>query len=315
MWNKLEEIYQSKGPARKATMLKKLTRTKMEEDGDIKHHLDSFFDVKDKLDEMNVEVNDDLLSIMLLDSLPENFENFRCAIESRDDLPKPDDLRIKIIEEYQARMSKREEDVPNAMIAKSSYRKGKEQNKNTHEKSNYRTKLICYRCKQAGHRAAVCRAPAPAMDESVAELAGTIREFALHSTPNVRCYDLNQWCLDSGATSHMTSNAEKMKNLKKISKPLCLANNQRTFITGVGEINVQNQNGLTQKLVDTFYVPDLKMNLMSVAKIVDSGCKIIFEPRTATILSDKDEVLQVANRHGNLYFIESANLVVESQKS
>ena len=113
----------------------------------------------------------------------------------------------------------------------------------------------------------------------------------------------------------MTSNAEKMKNFKKISKPLCLANNQRTFITGVGEINVQNQNGLTQKLVDTFYVPDLKMNLMSVAKIVDSGCKIIFEPRTATILSDKDEVLQVANRHGNLYFIESANLVVESQKS
>ena len=68
LWNKLEEIYQSKGPARKATMLKKLTRTKMEEDGDIKHHLDSFFDVKDKLDEMNVEVNDDLLSIMLLDS-------------------------------------------------------------------------------------------------------------------------------------------------------------------------------------------------------------------------------------------------------
>ncbi len=113
----------------------------------------------------------------------------------------------------------------------------------------------------------------------------------------------------------MTSDAVKMKNFKKISKPLCLANNQRTLITGVGEINVQNQNGLTQKLVDTLYVPDLKMNLMSVAKIVDSGCKVIFEPQTAMILSDKNEVLQKANRYGNLYFIENANVVVESQKS
>ncbi len=111
----------------------------MEEDGDIKHHLDSFFDVKDKLDEMNVEVNDDLLSIMLLDSLPENFENFRCAMESRDDLPKPEDLRIKIMEEYQARMNKCEENVPNVP---NSYKKGKEHYKNVPEKSNSRTYLL-----------------------------------------------------------------------------------------------------------------------------------------------------------------------------
>lgn len=58
----------------------------MEEGEDIKEHLSSFFDTVDKLEAMDVEINGDLLTIMLLYSLPSSFENFRCAIESRDDL-------------------------------------------------------------------------------------------------------------------------------------------------------------------------------------------------------------------------------------
>ena len=40
---------------------------------------------------------------MLLYSLAASFENFRVAIESRDVLPTPDNLRTKITEEYDAR--------------------------------------------------------------------------------------------------------------------------------------------------------------------------------------------------------------------
>jgi predicted flap endonuclease-1-like 5' DNA nuclease len=103
VWLKLEGIYQSKGPARKATLLKQLTLQRMEESGDVREHIDMFFDAVDKLQEMEVEINRDLLAIMLLYSLPDSFENFRCAIESRDHLPTPDVLRVKIIEESNAR--------------------------------------------------------------------------------------------------------------------------------------------------------------------------------------------------------------------
>lgn len=54
---------------------------------------------------MELHINEDLLSISHLHSLPKKYENFRCGIESRDDLPKLDILKIKIIEE-QARQSK-----------------------------------------------------------------------------------------------------------------------------------------------------------------------------------------------------------------
>ena len=86
VWLKLESIYQSKGPARKATLLKRLTLQKMENGGDVRDHVSRFFDAVDKLSEMEVDIYPDLLSIMLLYSLPSSYENFRCAIESRDAL-------------------------------------------------------------------------------------------------------------------------------------------------------------------------------------------------------------------------------------
>lgn len=52
---------------------------------------------------MDVDINVDLLTVMLLHSLPSSFDNFRCAIESHDTLPSPDSLRLKIIEENDAR--------------------------------------------------------------------------------------------------------------------------------------------------------------------------------------------------------------------
>ena len=103
VWNKLQQIYQSKGPARKATLLKQLTLQRMDSSGDTREHLSKFFDAVDKLTEMDVVINNDLLCIMLLYSLPSSFDNFRCAIESRDELPSVDVLRIKILEESDAR--------------------------------------------------------------------------------------------------------------------------------------------------------------------------------------------------------------------
>lgn len=89
LWIKLENTYQSKEPARKATLLKNLTLQKMNEAGNVREHLYEFFDNVDKLSDMDVNINPDQLAIMMLYSLPTSYENFRCVIESRDQLPTP----------------------------------------------------------------------------------------------------------------------------------------------------------------------------------------------------------------------------------
>lgn len=40
--------------------------------------------------QMDIDINSDLLPIMLLYSLPASNKNFRCAIESHDQLPDPE---------------------------------------------------------------------------------------------------------------------------------------------------------------------------------------------------------------------------------
>lgn len=76
-------MYQSSGPARRATLLKQLTLHNMADGEDAHEHLQKFFNTVDKLSEMEVEINPDLLTVMILYSLPPSFENFRCAIEPR----------------------------------------------------------------------------------------------------------------------------------------------------------------------------------------------------------------------------------------
>lgn len=45
----------------------------------------------------------------MLYSVSSEFETFRVATESRDNLPKPDELKVKIVEEFQARINTQEQ--------------------------------------------------------------------------------------------------------------------------------------------------------------------------------------------------------------
>ncbi len=75
----------------------------MKENDNIRDHLNKFTDTVDKLAVMDIKINDDLPSVMMLYSLSVSFENIRIVIESRDELPHPDMLKIKILEEFEAR--------------------------------------------------------------------------------------------------------------------------------------------------------------------------------------------------------------------
>lgn len=52
----------------------------------MKEYLDTFFDIVDKLNQMEISIPDQLLSILILYSIPEEYESFRIAIESQEKL-------------------------------------------------------------------------------------------------------------------------------------------------------------------------------------------------------------------------------------
>lgn len=137
---------------------------RLDEGGDVQRHVDEFFDIVDKLSELSVQVSIELQSIMLLHSLPDSFENFRCAIESRDALPLPKHLKIKILDESATRRqcSQTDDQAMFARKGKPNKRKipnkaiNKPVNKVEDSRSEGTFKFRCHRCRQIGHKAIDC---------------------------------------------------------------------------------------------------------------------------------------------------------------
>lgn len=323
VWQKLESVYQSKGPARKATLLKQLTLHRMNDGDDIREHIRKFFDTVDKLNEMDIEINADLLTIMLLYSLPPSFENFRCAIESRDTLPSPEALRVKVLEENEARRNETLNNETNAMIAKKHYenrrnpsKKGSAGEKSRDEKA---FKFKCHRCKKVGHKAIECNDSRGKTDKvgqatNVSLYAGRTNEWEALIAKNAS--HVENWCIDSGCTTHLCKN---LNNFTEITGndpgTLNLANNVSTKINAKGSVKFKaTTNGQSKNVTlnEALHVPDLRMNLLSVGKVADKGFKITFEKDFAEIIDRNGKSILKADRVNGLYLLRQEKPKIDS---
>lgn len=159
MWVKLEDVYQSKGPTRKATLLKQFIFTRMLSEEGMDEHLNKFFGIIDKLKEMDVNIADDLVTILRLYSVLDSYENFRCAIEARDVLPDPEMLKITLLEKFQDRKEKESmQNQQNTLHAKKNKPNFKGEHKIDKGSKTTIEKEVkpfkCYYCHKQGHKIA-----------------------------------------------------------------------------------------------------------------------------------------------------------------
>lgn len=160
LWLKLQSIYQSSGPARKAALIKQLTYHHMQEDEDMREHIQKFFDTVDRLNEMDVEINHDLIGNVITQS-PILLWKFPL----RDTLPSLEALRIKIIAESDARKHENREVTTSTTYGKRQFNKkqnAKNMTKDQDWKKNKKTqnttksetfKFKCHQCRKIGHKA------------------------------------------------------------------------------------------------------------------------------------------------------------------
>jgi hypothetical protein len=115
-----------------------------------------------------------------------------------------------------------------------------------------------------------------------------------------------RWCLDSGASSHMCSEKAKFQEMKTPKvQTLNLANSCSTKIVGSGTVQLSMEENLTVRLDETLYVPDLRSNLLSVAKMTEHGFEVIFTRNEAIVTNpDTGENLIVARRDKDMYYID-----------
>jgi hypothetical protein len=97
---------------------------------------------------------------------------------------------------------------------------------------------------------------------------------ALHSTQRDSS---GTWCIDSGATHHMSNNDHRMnkyQNLKQQNVSTAASDNHLS-VQGKGEIIVNIATGQAQ-VKDVLHIPNLSENLMSVSQIVNKDFIAVF---------------------------------------
>ena len=124
----------------------------------------------------------------------------------------------------------------------------------------------------------------------------------------------DDWCIDSGATSHLCNNEQKFKKVNyENSGTLNLANNSSTEIIGKGQIQLSTKVAEIRKNVtisDASCVPELRTNLLSVSKMSDRGYKVIFYYKGVTVVTGEikmtGNIELTGSRKSNLYFLDKA---------
>lgn len=62
-------------------------------------YMNSFIDKIEQLEDVGIKLPEELVPIIMLNSLPSKYESFCVAMESRDSIPAIDFLKTKLIEE------------------------------------------------------------------------------------------------------------------------------------------------------------------------------------------------------------------------
>ncbi|KMQ84176.1 retrovirus-related pol polyprotein from transposon tnt 1-94 [Lasius niger] len=163
-------------------------------------YVHSFTRKAEQLEEVGIKIPNELLSVMLLNSLPSEYDNFCVAIESRDEVPDIESLKQKLIEQ-EARLNKLNSKHDDTNQNDALTAKGKGNCKSTSKEHQAKQKVKfngnCFKCDKVGHRANDCRTKKTLISGNKTEDA--MQAIVLTAEPERSA----QWCLDSDATRHM----------------------------------------------------------------------------------------------------------------
>lgn len=292
-WEKLRSTYNGTGPARKVNLFKQLVKFQFKVGQKFNNQINEFCSIVDALSEINVRMPDDLVSILLLCSLPEELENFIVAIESRDVLPTLSQLKVKILEEEHRRS---ERDDPNEKVfsVKQKEQRVKNNNqisamRNTNNRS--RKNVKCYGCGMRGHVRSQCKNQNQNQAHAVVLSA---------CSQGRQQFKNNNWILDSGASSHMCSDKKLFSSLKKYNQKVFIASGENVEASGIGEVNLKSF-GTNITLSNVLFVPVLNSNFLSVSKIIKNGCRVQFADNKAYVNSVNNELILIADLQNGIY--------------
>ncbi|GKV28962.1 hypothetical protein SLEP1_g37944 [Rubroshorea leprosula] len=255
LWTKLEELFERKNALKKASLIRKLVNLKYKEGKNVSEHLNKFQEILNELVTGKLAIDDEVQALILLSSLPDSWETLVVTLSNstrdgemtlqlvKDSILSEESKRKEkgimsseseaLVTEYRGRSKQRYIRRDNDRQSQERYSKGKSRGR-----SKSKSKVTCYTCGKQGHYQKDCWHN---RDKNVRKRADTHEEKEAKEN-----------------TTAITSNGE-------------MGNKFEAKIVGVGDVWLETNIESKLHLKNVRYVPEIRLNLMSMGMLDDDG--------------------------------------------
>ena len=291
VWEKLCSLYDKQSAASQVYWLKKLFDLKMKEGTPMSNHLNAYNIIFSQLSAQGVKFEDSVKAMILLVTLPDSWDTFRTALSNSAPATGLTSASVEgsLLTEEVNRKNLDSGKGSSALVVRgrsnardSSDDRGKSHNKSREPKKK---NIKCFYCKKKGHMKKDCHKWK--IDK------GKDKEEKKSSTSSVKIEEVNtaevddgdifltselehaslttsdetvmsDWIIDSGASFHVTPHRGWFTSYDASRKgSVRLGNDQSCEVVGVGDVQLQFQNGSSFTLRNVRHVPKLTRNLIS----------------------------------------------------
>ena len=303
-WDEIKAYYVKETPRSIVSLIKRLSRTVLTDDGSVEEHLMAMESIFERFNDTDSKVPDTIKVGFLLASLPESYDNFVSSMEARD----ASRMTVLYVKE---------------MLLNEGVRRKERQIGTASENKALRTfdtsktkKKTCFYCGKPGHYKRDCRKLRFDQGQSSSNqhhhenakisLTDVKEEYTCLTTADFRSKDV--WCMDSGATKHMTWNRSIFTEFRPMTNTVTMADGDKIECHGIGSVKLYSMDLASNKtnilLQEVLFVPELSGNLISVGRLTDKGCLVSFDNKMCCV-SLGQKTLITAKKDGCLYLVKT----------
>lgn len=269
-WLALKRAYADGGLLRRLYLLRKLFNVKLTSFNTIEEYLNDIQTTSQALVSIKAGLDDEFVGIIMLAGLTEAYNSLVMTLEHSN---------VKISTE-----------TVTAALLKESMRKNTTEDNSALMSKNDNTKkmVICHLCKKKGHYKWQCKEKKGNNSCTTTQVKNSKGNAGLITALSAKVGE-NEWVIDSGATSHMTSDRHILENKEHISsKVVTTANNDQIVSKLKGDVFAM---GRTVRFEDVLMLPGLMTNLLSVSKMCSKDFVVVFDKYCCKVFKKNDVTL------------------------
>ena len=277
LWKLLEAKFHKNSLTNRLYLKRRLYLFKMDPNASMAENLNKFNQVMLDLQAIDVKREEEDLALILLCSLPEEFENFsEIMLYGKETLLLNDVKDALLSKELKKKVSVSSsgESSDSGLIV-SRGRSNEKGNGSSRKKSRSKSrgKFHCYYCKEEGHIRRNC--PQRQKGEKKESSGKANAVVAQDSSDEGESGDVltvsttgstNTWVLDTGASYHMTFSKELFTVFKQWNGSVKLGDDMELDVKGSGSVQIRMFDGMVRTF-DAWYVPALRKNLISLGTL------------------------------------------------